>query len=137
MELRQRVRPERVDAAHERVVLRIGLQASQLHMGKRVGRRVPQDCPPLPSTLDWQTGTPIVGIDEKQVPQIEEQKTPPIQPHPIGDSFVPQVHGRYWRYPTVPIFTPFHAQKLQITLQCVAGSRSRPPYSNVCQIRAT
>ena len=40
--------------------------------------------------LDRTDGTPLVGIEEKPVPQMEEQKTAATQPFPIGDSFVPQ-----------------------------------------------
>ncbi len=40
--------------------------------------------------LDRVTGEPLIGIEEKPVPQLEEQKTSPTQPFPIGDSFVPQ-----------------------------------------------
>ncbi|MFJ8066279.1 PQQ-binding-like beta-propeller repeat protein [Psychrobacillus sp. NPDC096426] len=40
--------------------------------------------------LDRTDGTPLVGIDEKPVPQLAEQKTAATQPFPIGDAFVPQ-----------------------------------------------
>ncbi len=40
--------------------------------------------------LDRETGEPLVGIDEKEVPQEENQKTAKTQPFPKGDSFVPQ-----------------------------------------------
>lgn len=40
--------------------------------------------------LDRTDGKPLIGIEEKAVPQLEEQKTSPTQPFPIGDSFVPQ-----------------------------------------------
>lgn len=40
--------------------------------------------------LDRETGEPLIGIEEKEVPQLEEQKTSPTQPFPVGDSFVPQ-----------------------------------------------
>ena len=40
--------------------------------------------------LDRETGEPLIGIEEKEVPQLAEQKTSPTQPFPIGDSFVPQ-----------------------------------------------
>lgn len=58
--------------------------------------------------LDRTNGTPLVGIDEKQVPQIGEQKTAETQPYPIGDSFVPQAcTADIGNYPTAGIFTPF------------------------------
>ncbi|MEI4771439.1 PQQ-binding-like beta-propeller repeat protein [Psychrobacillus sp. FJAT-51614] len=40
--------------------------------------------------LDRTDGTPLVGIEEKEVPQLAEQKTSPTQPFPVGDAFVPQ-----------------------------------------------
>ncbi|WP_246027571.1 outer membrane protein assembly factor BamB family protein [Lysinibacillus antri] len=40
--------------------------------------------------LDRETGEPLIGIEEKPVPQLAEQKTSPTQPFPVGDSFVPQ-----------------------------------------------
>ncbi|WP_342507871.1 PQQ-binding-like beta-propeller repeat protein [Sporosarcina sp. FSL K6-2383] len=40
--------------------------------------------------LDRETGEPLVGIEEKAVPQDERQKTAATQPFPVGDAFVPQ-----------------------------------------------
>jgi alcohol dehydrogenase (cytochrome c) len=40
--------------------------------------------------LDRETGEPLIGIDEKPVPQEPRQATAATQPHPIGDAFVPQ-----------------------------------------------
>jgi alcohol dehydrogenase (cytochrome c) len=40
--------------------------------------------------LDRETGVPILGIDEKPVPQEPRQFTAPTQPHPRGDAIVPQ-----------------------------------------------
>ncbi|WP_244933596.1 PQQ-binding-like beta-propeller repeat protein [Neobacillus mesonae] len=40
--------------------------------------------------LDRTNGKPLIGIDEKPVPQNKNQKTSPTQPFPIGDAFVPQ-----------------------------------------------
>ncbi len=40
--------------------------------------------------LDRVTGEPLIGIEEKEVPQLAEQYTAPTQPHPVGDSFIPQ-----------------------------------------------
>ena len=40
--------------------------------------------------LDRTDGTPLVGIEEKPVPQDERQKTAATQPFPVGDAFVPQ-----------------------------------------------
>jgi quinohemoprotein ethanol dehydrogenase len=67
--------------------------------------------------LDRVTGKPLIGIEERPVPQEPLQKTSKTQPHPIGDAIVPQEididtedydlvnQGRiftpYWRKPTV------------------------------------
>ncbi len=40
--------------------------------------------------LDRTDGTPLVGIDEKAVPQEPRQATAATQPHPRGDAFSPQ-----------------------------------------------
>ncbi len=40
--------------------------------------------------LDRITGEPLIGIEEKAVPQEPRQKTSPTQPYPIGDAVVPQ-----------------------------------------------
>jgi quinohemoprotein ethanol dehydrogenase len=40
--------------------------------------------------LDRETGKPILGIEEKAVPQEPRQATAPTQPYPVGDSVVPQ-----------------------------------------------
>ena len=40
--------------------------------------------------LDRTNGEPLIGIEEKPVPQNENQKTSPTQPIPVGDAFVPQ-----------------------------------------------
>ncbi|MUK87736.1 PQQ-binding-like beta-propeller repeat protein [Ornithinibacillus sp. L9] len=40
--------------------------------------------------LDRTNGEPLLGIEEKPVPQNENQKTSPTQPFPVGDNFVPQ-----------------------------------------------
>ena len=40
--------------------------------------------------LDRETGEPLVGIEERAVPQEPRQATSPTQPYPIGDAIVPQ-----------------------------------------------
>ena len=68
--------------------------------------------------LDRATGQPLVGVDEKPVPQEPRQATSPTQPYPRGDAFVPQsieiapegftlVNGG-------KIFTPFWTDELRI-----------------------
>jgi alcohol dehydrogenase (cytochrome c) len=38
--------------------------------------------------LDRETGEPLIGIEERPVPQMAEQATSPTQPFPIGDALV-------------------------------------------------
>ena len=40
--------------------------------------------------LDRATGEPLIGIEEKPVPQEPRQATSPTQPYPVGDAIVPQ-----------------------------------------------
>jgi len=40
--------------------------------------------------LDRQTGKPLIGIEERPVPQEPRQATAPTQPYPVGDAVVPQ-----------------------------------------------
>ncbi|HVY66262.1 MAG TPA: PQQ-binding-like beta-propeller repeat protein [Gammaproteobacteria bacterium] len=40
--------------------------------------------------LDRETGKPLIGIEEKPVPQEPRQKTAATQPYPIGDPLIPQ-----------------------------------------------
>jgi alcohol dehydrogenase (cytochrome c) len=40
--------------------------------------------------LDRVSGKPLIGIEERPVPQDPRQATSPTQPYPIGDAFVPQ-----------------------------------------------
>ena len=40
--------------------------------------------------LDRETGKPLIGIDEKPVPQEPRQKTAATQPYPVGDPLFPQ-----------------------------------------------
>jgi len=81
--------------------------------------------------LDRQTGKPLVGIDEKPVPQEPRQATAATQPFPRGDAVVPQVisiapegaalvnDGR--------IFTPFAGTNATIVAPGIWGGASWPP----------
>jgi PQQ-dependent dehydrogenase (methanol/ethanol family) len=66
--------------------------------------------------LDRVTGKPLIGIDERPVPQEPRQKTAATQPYPRGDSYVPTcpepgsvaegvksscMFGGYWTEPVV------------------------------------
>jgi hypothetical protein len=81
--------------------------------------------------LDRETGKPLVGIDEKPVPQEPRQKTAATQPFPRGDSIVPQFieiapeghalvnDGR--------IFTPFVGENPTLVAPGIWGGASWPP----------
>ena len=83
--------------------------------------------------LDRETGAPIVGIDERPVPQEPRQVTAATQPFPRGDAVVPQmveiapegfelVHdGR--------IFTPFAGDDPVIVNPSIWGGANWPPSS--------
>jgi PQQ-dependent dehydrogenase (methanol/ethanol family) len=77
--------------------------------------------------LDRTNGQPLVGIDEKQVPQMGVQNTAPTQPYPIGDSFVPQACTEdIGDYPTSGIFTPFRDDPILICPGANGGTEWSP-----------
>jgi quinohemoprotein ethanol dehydrogenase len=82
--------------------------------------------------LDRTDGTPLVGIDERPVPQEPRQATAATQPHPRGDAFVPQHLGIAPEgYPLVNggrIFTPFWTDYL-IAKPGILGGANWPPSS--------
>jgi quinohemoprotein ethanol dehydrogenase len=58
--------------------------------------------------LDRSNGQPLIGIDEKPVPQEPRQATAATQPYPVGDSFVTQCPDALPQFPLSGcIFTPF------------------------------
>jgi alcohol dehydrogenase (cytochrome c) len=81
--------------------------------------------------LDRETGKPLIGIDEKPVPQEPRQATARTQPFPRGDAIVPQLiemapeghqlvnDGR--------IFTPFFGKDATIMLPGIWGGANWPP----------
>jgi quinohemoprotein ethanol dehydrogenase len=83
--------------------------------------------------LDRETGKPLIGIDEKPVPQEPRQKTAATQPFPRGDAIVPQLieiapeghalvnDGR--------IFTPFVGKDPTLVAPGIWGGASWPPSS--------
>src|SRR5688572_21980494 len=83
--------------------------------------------------LDRETGRPLIGIDEKPVPQEPRQKTAATQPFPRGDAIVPQFieiapeghalvnDGR--------IFTPFVGETPTLVAPGIWGGASWPPSS--------
>jgi quinohemoprotein ethanol dehydrogenase len=80
--------------------------------------------------LDRTDGTPLVGIDEKPVPQEPRQATAATQPYPRGDSFVPQqLDIAPEGYPLVnggKIFTPYWTDYI-IAKPGILGGANWPP----------
>lgn len=73
--------------------------------------------------LDRATGKPLVGIDEKAVPQMPEQHTAATQPVPAGQPFVPQTcPEKIGDYPMGSVFTPFGADPVLICPGANGGS---------------
>jgi len=83
--------------------------------------------------LDRVTGAPLIGIDERAVPQEPRQATAATQPHPRGDAIVPQqvdippeghelVNGGR-------IFTPFYGEQGVIASPSLFGGANWPPSS--------
>ena len=81
--------------------------------------------------LDRETGKPLVGIDERPVPQERRQATAATQPFPRGDAVVPQL------IPVAPegfalvndgrIFTPFVGKDPTIVNPGIWGGANWPP----------
>ena len=82
--------------------------------------------------LDRVTSKPLIGIDEKSVPQEPRQFTSPTQPFPRGDAFVPhQIDVAVEDFPLVNqgrIFTPFWADGV-IAKPSPRGGANWPPSS--------
>ena len=82
--------------------------------------------------LDRVTGKPLIGIDEKPVPQEPRQLTAATQPFPRGDAFVPhQIDVAVENFPLVNqgrIFTPFWADGV-IAKPSPRGGANWPPSS--------
>jgi alcohol dehydrogenase (cytochrome c) len=77
--------------------------------------------------LDRTNGQPLIGIDEKQVPQLGAQNTAATQPYPIGDSFVPLACTEdIGTYPTAGIFTPFRDDPILICPGANGGTEWSP-----------
>lgn len=82
--------------------------------------------------LDRVTGEPLIGIEERAVPQEPRQLTSPTQPYPVGDSVVPQsIDIQVFGYPLVNggrIFTPFWKEPVLVK-PSVQGGTNWPPSS--------
>ncbi|HLF12188.1 MAG TPA: PQQ-binding-like beta-propeller repeat protein [Gammaproteobacteria bacterium] len=83
--------------------------------------------------LDRTNGEPLIGIEERPVPQEPRQKTAPTQPYPIGDAFVPQsVDIAPEGFPLINggrIFIPFWTDGFVVAKPGVWGGANWPPSS--------
>jgi alcohol dehydrogenase (cytochrome c) len=94
--------------------------------------------------LDRETGEPLIGIEERPVPQEPRQATSATQPYPIGDPVVPH------EIDIVPeghkvvnggrIFTPFWDQPVLVKPQATGGANWPPssfdPQTNLLYVCA-
>ena len=80
--------------------------------------------------LDRTDGEPLIGIEERPVPQEPRQATAATQPYPVGDAFVPQsvdiapegfslVNGGR-------IFTPFWTERIVLKPSALGGANWPP-----------
>jgi glucose dehydrogenase len=104
-----------------------------VNVGGRVRKATPRSARPAGYILDRTNGKPLVGIDERPVPQEPRLATAATQPFPRGDSIVPQAisiapegaalvnDGR--------IFTPFAGKDATIVAPGIWGGASWPPSS--------
>lgn len=80
--------------------------------------------------LDRITGEPLIGIEEKPVPQDTRQATAATQPYPVGDAFVPQsmriAPEGYGFENQAKIFTPYWTDPLPIA-PGAGGGANWPP----------
>jgi quinohemoprotein ethanol dehydrogenase len=80
--------------------------------------------------LDRVTGEPLIGIEERPVPQEPRQHTSATQPFPIGDAFVPQSMRIAPEGVTLVnegrIFTPYWTEAIAIT-PGAGGGANWPP----------
>jgi len=81
--------------------------------------------------LDRETGRPLIGIDERPVPQEPRQATAATQPFPRGDAIVPQLIQIAPEGSTLVndgrIFTPFVGSDPTIVAPGIWGGASWPP----------
>lgn len=95
--------------------------------------------------LDRTNGKPLIGIDEKPVPQEPRQFTSPTQPIPRGDAFVPQsidvAPEGYTLVNQGRTFTPFWAEGVVLKPSPRGGANWAPssydPAANLYYVCAT
>jgi alcohol dehydrogenase (cytochrome c) len=80
--------------------------------------------------LDRETGRPLIGIEERPVPQEPRQATAPTQPYPIGEPIVPQeidIAPLGWELVNQGrIFTPFWTTPTLVKPRATGGANWPP-----------
>jgi alcohol dehydrogenase (cytochrome c) len=87
--------------------------------------------------LDRETGKPLIGIEDRPVPQEPRQKTAANQPYPVGDAIVPQEIDMVPEGATLlpgtgelpnkgRIFTPFWDQPISVKPGTMGGANWPP-----------
>ncbi|MBV8838357.1 MAG: PQQ-binding-like beta-propeller repeat protein [Alphaproteobacteria bacterium] len=81
--------------------------------------------------LDRTNGQPLIGIEERPVPQDPRQKTAKTQPYPLGDATVPQCAAPLPGYDKAGcIFEPFWETPTLVQPSGIGGTNWSPmPYS--------
>jgi alcohol dehydrogenase (cytochrome c) len=83
--------------------------------------------------LDRETGEPLIGIEERPVPQEPRQATAATQPYPLGDAIVPQhvdiAPEGFKLVNEGRIFTPYFGDKGMIVSPSLYGGANWPPSS--------
>ena len=81
--------------------------------------------------LDRTNGKPLIGIEERPVPEDPRQKTAKTQPYPIGDAVVPQCADPLPGYEKAGcVFEPFWETPVLIQPSGIGGTNWSPmPYS--------
>ncbi|MBN1238836.1 MAG: PQQ-binding-like beta-propeller repeat protein, partial [Gammaproteobacteria bacterium] len=102
--------------------------------------------------LDRETGEPLIGIEERAVPQEARQATSPTQPYPVGDAIVPQsidippegvelMPGMGRIVNDGRIFTPFWTEPVALKPGTMGGANWPPssydPATNVLYVCAS
>ena len=83
--------------------------------------------------LDRSNGQPLIGIEERPVPQEPRQATSPTQPYPVGDAFAPQsleiAPEGYRLINGGRIFTPYWTEEIVVSKPGIGGGANWPPSS--------
>ena len=83
--------------------------------------------------LDRTNGVPLIGMEERPVPQEPRQATSPTQPYPVGDAFAPQsieIAPEGYRLKNQGrIFTPFWTEEIVIAKPSIGGGANWPASS--------